>query len=117
VKIPRIPYWELLIGPWLALGLGFLSNALVMAANGGQMPVLMPPGFGGIPADDWIHCVMTAQTHLKFLADWIVIRDMGIASPGDFLEWAYELSVTPLFVAWGALTLKKHHDAEVAKGK
>ena len=33
---------------------------------------------------DDVHCLMTPQTHLNFLADWIDLHD-AIYSPGDML--------------------------------
>jgi hypothetical protein len=109
LKLPKIPYWQLLLGPSLAFGLGFLSNALVMAANHGSMPVLLPAGLQLDP-DDWIHSVMTSATHLKFLADWIVIRGFGIASPGDFGEWLYEVTFIPALAAWLGLVVRDHNE-------
>jgi hypothetical protein len=109
----KIPYWYLLLGPSLAFAVGFLSNALVMAANHGQMPVIVPGGHMEIfDPDDLIHCAMTAQTHLKFLADWIVIRDTGIASPGDFGEWLWEATFIPGLAAWFALLIKDHNQTK-----
>ena len=107
----NVPRLALLFGPALAMSLGFLSNAIVMAVNHGRMPVLMPSGLEGAldTMGDPYHSVMTAQTHLKALCDWIVIRDVGIASPGDFLEWGYEYFGTPLQAAWLALTIADYN--------
>lgn len=102
----RIPYWQLLISPASLFALGFLLNAVVVALNGGQMPVLFPGGCGNMSADD-IHGCMTHTTHLKFLADWILLRGIGIASPGDFLEWAGQMTFMPALVAWIVLIIKK----------
>jgi hypothetical protein len=77
----------------------------VMALNHGQMPVLAPAGFPFDPSDPF-HVVMTASTHLKALADWIVIRHVGIASPGDFLEWFYSYFGTYSQIVWATLTIK-----------
>jgi hypothetical protein len=76
MKLLRIPYWPLQLGPSALFAIGFALNAFVMGINGGQMPVLIPGG--GCPAEigqgqDWIHSCMTASTHLKIIADWIVI--------------------------------------------
>jgi hypothetical protein len=91
----KIPYWQFLLGPSLAFGLGFLFNALVRAANHGQMPVLWPGGCPpGTMGDDIIHSCMVAPTRLKFLADWIITHS-GVASPGDFLEWLFEATFWP----------------------
>lgn len=94
----------LLFGPFLAFGLGFLSNAVVMGLNHGAMPVLAPAGLEFDPSDPF-HAAMTASTHLKVLADWIVIRGVGIASPGDFLEWLYAYFGTYAQVIWATLTV------------
>ena len=100
----------LIFGPSMLFALGYLMNALVMAANHGQMPVLYPGGGCG-PADFWsddiVHVCMNAQTHFRFLADWIPMVHRGqldaMASPGDFLEMACEKTFTPsLFIAVGA---------------
>ena len=104
----KIPYWPLLLGPGLLFGLGFLSNAIVMAVNHGQMPVLWPGGCTPETMEgDLIHSCMTHATHLKFLADWVVIRGFGIASPGDFCEWAYEYIAMPAHLIWALLMIEK----------
>jgi len=109
MKMPRIPYGYLLLGPSIASAVGFLSNAIVMGVNNGAMPVLYS---GGCPAfnerygDDILHSCMTHATHLKVLADWIMIRGLGAASPGDFLEWLYDVTYVPSLVAWAALILR-----------
>jgi hypothetical protein len=95
----KIPYWTLAVAPSLLFGIGFAMNAIVMGINGSQMPVQLSGctvdviGEGTVGA---IHSCMTAATHLKVLADWIVVRGVGIASPGDFLEWASDY-VQPYF--------------------
>lgn len=90
------------------LGLGFALNFIVMGVNQGQMPVLWP---SSVPWDsDGIHSVMTSASHLKFLADWLVIRGLGIASIGDLLEWTYGLTVIPALAAWVALVLKDYQE-------
>jgi hypothetical protein len=83
-------------------------NTLVVAANHGQMPVLSsqctPDMF-----DDTIHGCMNAASHLKFLADWIVVPGVGVASPGDFFIWAYQGTVVPAIAAWFVLVVKDHN--------
>lgn len=97
----RIHNWQFLFVPSIAFAIGFLSNALVMAFNHGQMPVLIPGGRADImDPDDFIHCAMTAQTHLRFLSDWIVIRGFGIASPGDFGVWFWRATFIPGLAIW-----------------
>lgn len=85
---------------------GYVLNALVMACNHGQMPVLAPGWNCSLLnlEDDPLHSCMNAHTHLKFLADWIVMAEggeiKGIASPGDFFEWFGELTFYPALVTW-----------------
>ena len=110
-RLPKVPYAWLLLGPWILFGVGFAMNAFVMAMNGGQMPVLWPGGCSGMPTngDDIVHSCMTHATHFKWLADWIVINHVGVASPGDFLEWAWGFIQGPTFIAWIALIIKDHN--------
>lgn len=102
----KIPHWLFLAGPTLAMGLGCAMNFIVMAANHGQMPVLIPGGDASLYEQDAFHCAMTASSHLKFLADWIVIKDLGVASPGDLSEWLYDATLWPGFIIWATLKLK-----------
>ncbi len=102
----KIPYWQFLLSPWIAYGLGFLSNVVVMAANHSQMPVNMPPGVLVDP-NDIFHAAMTSATHLKFLADWIVLGS-GIASPGDFGLWLWDATWLPALAIWVSLVIKDH---------
>lgn len=105
----KIPYKYLLLGPTAMFALGFAMNAIVMAANHGQMPVLIPGGdCSMVDAEDIIHSCMNAGTHLKFLADWIVIRHLGVASPGDFLEWASDATFWPALFAWVMFMIRDH---------
>ena len=113
IRFPRIPYLWLLIAPWLLFGVGFTLNAIAMAVNGAQMPVLFPnwdPAY--LSADDFRHAAMTAHTHLKFLCDWIVVKDVGTFSVGDFLLLAFGATWQASLGAWAALTIKKatRHD-------
>lgn len=116
LKFPKIPYWPLLVVPTAAFALGFLMNAIVMAANGSTMPVAMPFTLADVLTNgflvdhgDMVHSVMTPATRLKFLADWVVINHFGIASPGDFFEWFCELTQTPAAIIWAALIIKDHN--------
>jgi hypothetical protein len=105
----KIPYSYLLLGPGALFALGFVLNAVVMAANHGQMPVLIPGGIAdGCPLDpqDFLHSCMTSATHLKIIADWVVAKSLGVASPGDFFLWAGDSSFWPALTAWIALMLK-----------
>lgn len=104
----KIPRWSLVTVPAACFCFGFALNAVVMAANNGTMPVLMSGGHCElIDSDDIIHSCWSAGVHLKFLADWIVIRGLGIASPGDFFEWFAGIAVGPALIAWATLILQK----------
>lgn len=114
----RIPFKLFLFGPLLLMALGFTSNAVVMAANGGTMPVLM----AGCTNDQFqdeiereglqVHSCMTHATRFKFLADWISIRHRGIAGPGDFCEWAFELTYQPSLLIWCLLMIVRRPYAQ-----
>ena len=104
--LPRIPYKWLLLGPTAMFAIGFAMNAVVMAANHGQMPVLVPGGcFPDTMSEDVIHSCMVAGTHLKFLADWIVVRHYGVFSPGDFFEMVFHETFWPSLVLWIGLII------------
>ena len=110
MKIKR-PYWPLLLGPTFLYYLGSFFNVGVMAINHGQMPVLVPGNDCSlIEPEDFIHTCMTAGTHLKFLADWIVINHFGVASPGDFLEWACDQTFWPALFAWVMFVIRDHDE-------
>lgn len=107
MKTPKIPYWYLLMGPTMLFAFGFFCNAVVMGINNGPMPV----HFVGcennmIAPDDTLHSCMTSATHLKILADWIVIKSIGVASIGDLFEWASDLTIMPCLFAWFALVIR-----------
>jgi len=108
----KFPHWQWLFGPTMALYFGFALNMLVITANRGVMPVWVSPQFGtlvpGSLMDD-IHSVWSAAVHLKFLADWIMIPHVGIASPGDFFIWTGEMLQWPAFAAYVALVWKDNH--------
>jgi hypothetical protein len=81
-------------GLWL-VGLGLASNALVIFANGGHMPVdpaaLEQAGLEALAPRlqaryDAVHTLMDESTRLGFLADIIPVRLLGytnVISPGD----------------------------------
>lgn len=81
-------------GLWL-VGLGLASNALVIFANGGHMPVdpaaLERAGLEALVPRlqaryDAVHSLMDESTRLGFLADVIPVRILSYAnviSPGD----------------------------------
>lgn len=99
----------------ILFAIGFASNAIVMAANGGMMPVLTAGGCTpeaiALYAEEeetegmQTHSCMTKASRLKFMADWIVIRHLGIASPGDFFEWAFNLTFKPGLLIWCLLMI------------
>ena len=111
----KIPYWTLAAIPALSFGIGFTMNAIAVAVNGGQMPVQFPGGcdvmetvLAARGVTDIIHSCMTSDTHLKFLCDWILIRGVGVASPGDLLEWLSDAVATPFYSAFIALILNDY---------
>ena len=104
-RFPKIPYWYLLLGPTLLFAIGFALNAIVMALNGGPMPVHYTACAKMLDPEDMLHSCMTSATHLKILADWIVIKSLGIASPGDMLEWASDILTKPGLIAWVTLII------------
>lgn len=97
----------LLLAPLISILVGITLNVLVMAVNGGQMPVQFPGGCANMQSlgEDLIHTCMTHTTHLKFLCDWIVL-DGGVASPGDMFIFLYEVIRWPALIIWGALAIK-----------
>lgn len=104
----RIPYWYLLLIPYIAFALGFAMNTMATAFNGSQMPVLGCSSTFVIDADDIHHVCMTAATHLKILTDWIFIPGLGTASPGDLLEMVmYDLGLPAMF-GWVALVIRDY---------
>lgn len=80
--------------------IGSVLNRVVMNANGGQMPVYPTLSRWTIyfrdgameTANDVFHCVMTSETKLNWLADWV---DCGfsILSVGDVLIHSFVLIV------------------------
>lgn len=106
----KIPYWYFLLLPTLLFVLGVLMNKLVIAANGGQMPVLWP---GGCTEEgfDLLHTCMTKATRYRFLADWIVSHD-DVSSPGDYLIDFYEFTFRPFFIIWAVLMIQKVRRAD-----
>ncbi len=109
-----IPFKLLLFGPACLFVIGFLSNVAATAANNGQMPVLVP---GGCTAEDRaemadepgrLHTCMNPGSHFKALADWIVVKTeygVDVASPGDFLEIAFDLTFKPCLLVWAVLVI------------
>ena len=107
----KIPYAYLLVGPTLLYALGFFLNKIVIAANGGIMPVLI----NGCSAErfserDFIHACMTHTTHLKFLSDWIITNHgTAVYSPGDYLLSLYDYVFVLALILWAALMIKDYN--------
>jgi hypothetical protein len=84
----------LILLPYALYVLGAASNQLVIVANHGKFPVMENPAWvshdlaaGNLTEDgmtDDVHCIMTPETHLNFLADVFDFRDK-IESIGDLL--------------------------------
>jgi hypothetical protein len=103
----------LLLAPYAVWGLGLASNQAVLIANHDKFPVMVnavklakiiDPEFIPVTVQtgmiDDTHCIMmTAQTHLNFLAD-IFDLGHGIYSVGDFLLMAGENSKDYCLFAW-----------------
>ena len=108
LKILRSSFLWVLLAPFAVQGIGAASNQAVLIANHDTFPVMVNPVkldelrpkgqdsliaeiFGPVkPAEvaddsmiDAVHCVMTDQTHLNFLADVFDMHD-AIYSIGDF---------------------------------
>lgn len=93
--------WPLLVVPIVIGSIGALLNQLVIAANKGMFPVLVP----NCPiqtTDIEIHSCMTSASHLKFLADWLNFHD-GVYSPGDLLQMLADSIQGPCFWIWLSL--------------
>lgn len=66
----------------LILTVGAALNLIVVAANGGRMPVAS--GIASIHGNVGQYTVMTDGTHLNWLGDWIGLpAHLGVYSPGD----------------------------------
>jgi hypothetical protein len=83
--------------------IAFALNKICMAANGGMMPVLWPTGWGPYPADE-NHILMTTQTHLNFLGDWINMHHT-VDSLGDWFLEFYHATWFPFLFAYIARSL------------
>jgi len=97
----RTPFLWVLLLPYAFIFAGAASNQLVIIANHGKFPVRtnavhalkwvdpenpLPDGML-----DEVHCIMTDETHLNFLAD-IIDEHEAVKSVGDlaleFGEWS-----------------------------
>jgi hypothetical protein len=118
--LKRIPYWYLLVLPYVSLYFGAALNQLVMLVNGNTMPVYFPKSiYSDVCSDpsflvqqgDVVHTCMTHMTHLKFQCDWISLGNpvpMLIMSPGDIFIFLYEMAVPLCFYLWIVLIINKH---------
>lgn len=99
----HIPRKLLFVGPSLCFVIGVAMNAIVMAANGGTMPVLYPSGCSTdiLGVDLW-HSCFTHATHLKILCDWIPFTG-GVYSLGDCFIELWDLFLYPALAVWIAL--------------
>lgn len=113
----KIPYWWIVATPAVLFCIGAGLNFLVISANGGAMPVLMPHLFwqklgeahATMPTGfvfDSVHKAMVTSDHLRWLADWVSVPD-GTASPGDLLVWLGQWLSPYSIGAWLALLWKR----------
>lgn len=121
----------ILIAPTVLWITGASMNQAVLIANGGKFPVIVNDKlanetqteglFGGKVdnpfhvdedgyMDDELHCRMTAETHLNWLADYINLRT-GIYSPGDMLLELSEFLAAYSLLVWVTLALKDYSAA------
>jgi Family of unknown function (DUF5317) len=99
----KLPAWTLILLPTLILYIGVSLNKVVMAVNHGKMPVMLEPCDEKMFAEEEpfvTHRCMTRDTHLNFLGDWIVLRNVGIESLGDVLMDVGALGLSPCFWIW-----------------
>jgi hypothetical protein len=129
------------LAPYAVFGLGAASNQLVLIANHDKFPVMVNPVkldemrpqkanalakiiediFGVKPKvapavanDDMlddVHCIMTDQTHLNFLADVFDMHD-AIYSVGDFILMLGDWLAGFCPFVFIALVFKKCWDAD-----
>ena len=100
--------WVLLAPPLLFL-VGAALNQIVMAANHGLMPVQVQGGCMPGTGDGAGHVCMDANTHLKFLADWIQLH-IGTASIGDTLIWLGDWLWYPAIFLWVGMMLERERN-------
>lgn len=106
--------WIVLL-PWAIFGLGLTSNQLVFLANHDKFPVAMnPERLLKTPPDaygmlDSVHCVMTSDTHLNILADWIDFQS-ETDSPGDLLQEFALQHASQCWLIWLTLIAKKLYE-------
>lgn len=95
------------------VGAGTLSNLVVLAVNGGAMPVssaaLKAAGLAGALGSQPVrHSLMTPQTHLKWLADVIPL-------PTSSPFFSQVMSVGDILVSIGLFILIQHYIRHPAK--
>lgn len=104
----------LLLTPWLLYYFGIVLNVLVISANQGVMPVVMPRAsvaiLGTQPGDllDRVHSVYQASDHLFLLCDWIQVPWIGTCSLGDMFLWLGDFLMWPCAIAFLVLMLCGH---------
>ena len=130
-----------LLAPWIVSSVGAASNQIVLIANHDTFPVMVNPvklsqirapreqddlvtSIFGKPRPaprvtvedenmiDSVHCVMTNDTRLNFLADIFDLKE-AIYSVGDFGLMLGDWMWTFMPFVWATLILKKIWDEEV----
>jgi hypothetical protein len=107
----KIPYFTLLFGPTISLYTGLALNKLCIAANGGTMPYLTP---SCVLDSDHLHVCMTGLSHLKILADWIVLP-AGTFSIGDMLIDLGTGTAAYAWIIWAVLMIKHYNDTQTGQ--
>lgn len=101
--IRRARLWLVAL-PYLILFVGGTANQIVLHVNGGKFPVQINPTqqVGKVDVNgmlDAVHCVMTSQTRLNWLGDWIdLVKEVD--SPGDLLIDLGLFLQYPAFLLW-----------------
>jgi hypothetical protein len=115
VKTIRETFLYVLLFPYALGFLGAASNQLVIIANHGKFPVMMNPVWTSQQSPDsdgmidTVHCVMTPETQLNFLADIFNLGD-SIESVGDLLIHAGESLENYCFGLWIGIILFRKQD-------
>jgi hypothetical protein len=125
----RLRLWILLL-PFALYFFGVGLNILVITANHGTMPVVLPladkqpqvnmktgevtpaPEAGDL-LDDVHRVYISEDIHLAALCDWIQVRGVGVVSPGDCLLWLGDWMTYPFVGAWFALLLFRQEDVTI----
>jgi|SRR5271167_1565474 len=104
--------WVLLL-PFILYGFGAFLNVLVVSANHGMMPVVVPSSFAALNAPgmimDDVHIVYDpANARLTPLIDWIEVPHFGSYSPGDMFIYLGDWMTVPFIGGWfGLMVLGK----------